>query len=219
MENKKNTVLLTVIAVATLLVAVVGATFAYFSASEATAVSKNVSVITGSGSSSSFAINGAIAVTADLSNFGSGQGDRSSDQTGTVKWTAPGQAEGGTAVPDEQLRFCYTVKVNVTANDFEYTTDGNTPELVLDVTKNSVAVVEAKDITEYTGTIDIPTVKDGTDYTHRLTDTSSTSPVEKTDTWNVKVTLKNLSSDQNGNMGKSLTGTLVFAEATTCPAE
>ena len=33
MENKKNTILLTVIAVATLLVAVVGATFAYFSIS------------------------------------------------------------------------------------------------------------------------------------------------------------------------------------------
>ena len=32
MDNKKNTILLTVIAVATLLVAVVGATFAYFTA-------------------------------------------------------------------------------------------------------------------------------------------------------------------------------------------
>ena len=54
MENKKNTILLTVIAVATLLVAVVGATFAYFSAR--TTNKTDVTGSTASGASLSMAI-------------------------------------------------------------------------------------------------------------------------------------------------------------------
>ena len=54
MENKKNTILLTVIAVATLLVAVVGATFAYFTAQGGTGTSANVTVTTGTAASSDF---------------------------------------------------------------------------------------------------------------------------------------------------------------------
>ena len=46
MDNRKNTILLTVIAVATLLVAVVGATFAYFTAQGGDDVSKNINVTT-----------------------------------------------------------------------------------------------------------------------------------------------------------------------------
>ena len=69
MDNKKNTILLTVIAVATLLVAVVGATFAYFTAQGGDAVSKQVNVITGTAGNSSFAIDGAINIYADATTF------------------------------------------------------------------------------------------------------------------------------------------------------
>ena len=47
MDNRKNTILLTVIAVATLLVAVVGATFAYFTAKGGGTVTNNIEVKTG----------------------------------------------------------------------------------------------------------------------------------------------------------------------------
>ena len=57
--EKKNTLLLTVIAVATLLVAVVGATFAYFGSFTATVNDKaNVSVTTGNVQASTFITTG-----------------------------------------------------------------------------------------------------------------------------------------------------------------
>ena len=72
MENKKNTILLTVIAVATLLVAVVGATFAYFSAAGGTGTTGNVTVSTGTAASSEFGTMNAINLYADASTFAEG---------------------------------------------------------------------------------------------------------------------------------------------------
>ena len=53
MENRKNTILLTVIAVATLLVAVVGATFAYFTAQGGGIAETKVNVTTSTSANSS----------------------------------------------------------------------------------------------------------------------------------------------------------------------
>ena len=128
MDNKKNTILLTVIAVATLLVAVVGATFAYFTAQGGDAVSKQVNVITGTAGNSSFAIDGAINIYADATTFAQGKGNATGSSNGTVSFTAPGAAGGQT--PDAaDLQFCYSVSLNITANDFVYTVDESTPEL------------------------------------------------------------------------------------------
>ena len=113
MENKKNTILLTVIAVATLLVAVVGATFAYFTATGGDAVSKQVNVITGTAASSSFAIDGAINIYADATNFAQGQANRTGSSNGTVSFTAPTQPEGST-LDAKDLQFCYSVSLNIT---------------------------------------------------------------------------------------------------------
>ena len=206
MENKKNTILLSVIAVATLLVAVVGASFAYFTATGGTAVSKNVNVITGTAGSSSFEVSGAISIYADATNFASGKGDKSGSATGTVKFTAP-SAVGGT-IADADLKFCYSVTVNITSNDFVYSVNTTTPELILDVTKGSTKVVDTMDITTKTGAIQVPTAKDGKTYIHTITATAGQSLTEN---WNVVVTLKNLAADQNKNTGKSLAGTLRFA--------
>ena len=117
MENKKNTILLTVIAVATLLVAVVGATFAYFSAAGGTGTTGNVTVSTGTAASSEFGTMNAINLYADASTFAQGGADVTGETTGTVKWTAPGATQEHT--PDEAERsFCYTAALNITANTF-----------------------------------------------------------------------------------------------------
>ena len=69
MENRKNTILLTVIAVATLLVAVVGATFAFFTASGSSTTKGDVTVSTGTAGSSSFGTLTAINIYADATTF------------------------------------------------------------------------------------------------------------------------------------------------------
>ena len=210
MDNKKNGIVLTVIAVATLLVAVVGATFAYFTAQGGAAVSKNVTVQTGTAGNSSFAISGAINIYADATTFAQGKGDATGSATGTVSFTAPG-AVGGQSPAAADLRFCYSVTVNITTNSFVYTVNNTTPELVLDVTKAGTKVIDTMDITTKTGAIQVPTAKAGTTYVHQIT---AAAGATVTNAWGVTVTLKNLSTDQNNNTGKSLAGTLVFDKAT-----
>ena len=54
--EKKNTILLTVIAVATLLVAVVGATFAYFTAQGGTTRTREIQIQTSTSDSTTFGV-------------------------------------------------------------------------------------------------------------------------------------------------------------------
>ena len=112
--DKKNTVLLTVIAVATLLVAVVGATFAYFTAQGGTSSQGDITVSTGTAGSSSMGTFTAINIYADATNFAQGQGNREGTSTGTVSWTAPGAV--GTSTPSEADRsycwYCYCSNSN-----------------------------------------------------------------------------------------------------------
>ena len=209
MESKKNTLVLTVIAVATLIVFVVGATFAFFQARVGDNVSKAVTVTTGTTGNTTFAITGAIAITADQTTFASGKGDITGSTTGTVQFVAPTKVGGDIAAAD--LKTCYTVTVNITSNNFVYTS-GSTPELVLDVTKGSTKVIESQDITTTKTNIQVPTAKGGTTYTHTLTASSAGATV--TDNWTVEVILKNLNTDQQNNTGKTFSGSLSFAKAT-----
>ena len=118
MDNKKNTILLTVIAVATLLVAVVGATFAYFTAQGAQGTTATVTVSTGTAASSEFGTIDPLNIYADATTFAEGAGDVTDDTTGTVKWTAPGAVTGQEAPSEADRSFCYTASLNIPANTF-----------------------------------------------------------------------------------------------------
>ena len=209
MENRKNTILLTVIAVATLLVAVVGATFAYFTAQGGDDVTKSVNVKTDTSDSATFTLE-PISITANQTNFGQDDGDQIGTSTGTASFTANST--------DETSEFCYTLTINVASNDFVYTTaPTNTPELVLDVTKDAgtqsspVSVITAKDVTtQSAGAIQVPTTDGGADYIHKITANKSQTVL---DTFKITLTFKNLESDQNANTGKSFAGTMTFAKA------
>ena len=211
MENRKNTILLTVIAVATLLVAVVGATFAYFTAQGGSSVQTPVNVQTAQTSNGSFVTNGQISINANQENFYQGAGNQTSTATATVKYTA-----SSTAASD----FCYTVGLQVTANNFEYTTaPTNTPELTFTARKSANAsdmtsattLIDAQDITTTTAstTIKVPTSVGGGEYNHQI---SATQGQTITDQWDFTVTLVNLESDQNANTGKTMTGQIVFTQ-------
>ncbi len=125
MDNKKNTILLTVIAVATLLVAVVGATFAYFIAQEGEGANTNITVKTGTGSSSAFTATQNLNVYADQSTFAEGKTSKTGTSTGKVTWTAPGSTDAYTPTETERT-FCYTVKLDIKSNNFRYDLAGST---------------------------------------------------------------------------------------------
>ena len=224
MDTKKNTILLTVIAVATLLVAVVGATFAYFTAQGGAAVDANINVATGSQASADFGTINDMTIYADATTFAKGAGNREGTSTGTVKWTAPGATADHT--PEELERtFCYTVTIKVNANTFGYTTEDNKAELLLNITKDAneittgitgltyTSVVDGKgitlngwDITTGTPTIEIP---GDSGNVHKII---ADAGAEKTNSWQTKVTLVNLDADQNGNTNKNFAAVLSFSK-------
>ena len=219
MENKKNTILLTVIAVATLLVAVVGATFAYFSAAGGTGTTGNVTVSTGTAASSEFGTMNAINLYADASTFAEGGKDVTGSSTGTVKWTAPGAA--GTVTPSLADRtFCYTAALEITANTFVKSAANatNVNELEFTAVKGTETIIDKQSLVTLatgkavTGTINIPTTKGGTDMKHTLVADAGASV---SDSWTITVTLKNQAFNQNDNAGKQFTGAIRFNK-TTC---
>lgn len=219
MENKKNTILLTVIAVATLLVAVVGATFAYFTASGAQETTGNVTVSTGTAASSEFGVIKALNLYADASTFAQGGNDVTGETTGSVKWTAPGATQEHT--PDEAERsFCYTAALNITANTFTVSA-ANTEklnELEFTAKKGSTVLLDKVSLVDLdtkvgkTGSINIPTTAGGSEYTHKLIADAGASV---SDSWTITVTLKNQAFNQNDNAGKQFTGVIRFNK-TTC---
>ena len=216
MENKKNTILLTVIAVATLLVAVVGATFAYFTASGAQGTTGNVTVSTGTAASSEFGVIKALNLYADASTFAQGGKDVTGETTGSVKWTAPGATS--TTTPSEADRsFCYTAALNITTNTFTVSV-ANTEklnELEFTAKKGDVVLLDKVSLVDMdtkagkTGSINIPTTANGSEYTHKLVADAGAS---LTDNWTITVTLKNLDMNQNENTGKQLTGQIAFTK-------
>lgn len=222
MENKKNTILLTVIAVATLLVAVVGATFAYFTAQGGSASQADVVVQTGKAGSSSLGTFKAINIYADASNFAQGKGDRTGTSTGTVSWTAPTNATGSTTeVTEADRSFCYTATLSITNNTFVVSSTNTTSaaELTFSAKRNSDILVENQNITtvgnngaatsEHPVEVKIPTTKGGDQYKFKLTPNAGETI---TDTWTLTATLVNLEVDQNDNTGKNFAGAVKFTK-------
>ena len=225
MDNRKNTILLTVIAVATLLVAVVGATFAYFTAQGGTSQTGNINVQTEAAASSSFQIDGSLAILANMDNFAQTGGSTQADTiSGLAKFTA---GTGGGA----QTEFCYTATLAwnaATPSDFVHTDDPDTEalkDMTLTVTKNtewdgdsygsSETIWDDVEITtsaERQNYLKIPvSVAENTNYTHKMTATAGESVQEQIV---VKVSFNwSDTVDQTVNAGKTLTGTLTFNQA------
>lgn len=213
MENKKNTILLTVIAVATLLVAVVGATFAYFTAQGGSASRADVVVQTGKAGSSSLGTFKAINIYADATNFAQGKGDQTGTSTGTVEWTAPTNVKGG-EVAEADRTMCYTATLEITNNTFVKSAANTTDAAELEFTavKGSTTIIDKMDITTTKTNVQIPTTVGGTDYTHKLV---ADAGATVSDSWTLTVTLKNLGVDQNDNTGKNFAGAVKF-DKTNC---
>ena len=123
----------------------------------------------------------------------------------------------------------YRVYAFIPENTYVYTTSNNYAELLLNVTKNGNTVL-TKDITTFTGMIEIPSqsVPEGMPYntdpynswydsaTRRNT-ISATSGNTTTDTWEAWITFVNLNSNQKNNSNKTMRLSLYFDTAPLLP--
>ena len=139
MENKKNAAILTVVAVATLLVAVVGATFAFFAVQGGDTQTGTITVQTYTSDSTTFSIAGNLSIEADQSNFGSGAGSLLTGTTASVVFSPASRDSQG---------LCYNLKLVVTSNDFVYSAANSAANgTCTDNTKTTKATCEAAEAT------------------------------------------------------------------------
>ena len=140
MENRKNTILLTVIAVATLLVAVVGATFAYFTAQGGGTATTPVNVQTYTSSTGSFQVNGDLAIKANQNNFAENGYSHIDTGDATVRFKSSTNEDGSTSED-----FCYTVALNITSNTFATEAAENTGVLLINASEDSLGAFTTGD--------------------------------------------------------------------------
>ena len=202
MKNRKKTIILMVVAIITLLTLIIGATYAYFQASGNSGSDADVNVITATGDLLTFKIDNAINISVTQSDFKKGAGNKS----GSTKASAILTASNSKNIESTSDR--YNIYFIIEANDFIYTTNNATAEILLNVTDPNGNEVE--NITGLVHTdkgFDITTRTGGfllvPDY-----DISATRGNTTTQEWKVEVTLVNLDTDQNKNTGKTLSGKL-----------
>ena len=196
MKNKKTYLIIIVILLA---LVVVGVTFAFFQAQGDKNASANVNVKTEDMDSLVFSVGDKINVSANQFDFGSKAGNKvgSTYAKATLKTSKSATAN-------------YYVYLNIETNDFEYTTDNKTAELILTVTDPS-----GNELTEING-LNYVTVNDikGFDVTEAsgliklVNNREITSTGIKEETWNVTLTFINLDSDQAKNAKKTFKATL-----------
>ena len=207
MEKKKQTIY-AIIALVTLALLVVGATYAYFQNQYGESSQTDVKVTTYTTDLLTFETGDAINITADQETFAQGKGNR----TGSSFAKAILQANSKTNVATAN----YYIYLNIESNEFTYTTIGK-PELVLQVTDNSGNPVTSIDGLTYV------TVQDGSgtsisgfDVTEKSglinlinnKEISASPRIEEQ--YNITLVLVNYDFDQNNNAGKSFNAKLMI---------
>ena len=200
--EKKKVKLFSAIALVTLALLVVGATYAYFQNQYGSASNADVNVITATTDLLTFKIDKAINISISQSEFKKGNPD-ASDSTGAHATLTASNSKN-----IEKTTRSYNIYFVIDANDFEYTTQDSTPELYLNVTDpNGNKLENITGLVHYEKGFDITTRTGGfllvPDY-----DIEATRGNTITQDWKVEVTFANLDTDQSKNMGKSLSGKL-----------
>ena len=205
-SNEKKVLVLSAVAVITLIAVVVGATYAYFQAQGGGSSDIDASVITSTTDKLSFQVGNGIDISASQEDFGSGAGNKSGSTTASAMLTANNATNTATRN--------YNLYLDIKNNGFTYTVNEDTPELILTIMRPdgteleslsgyervTVGEVSGFDITEASNAI---LIADNYEIT--------ASP-EITQTWNITVTFVNLDSDQNKNTGKTFAADVIIGE-------
>ena len=202
MEKKKTSIVLMLVAIIALLTLIVGATYAYFKAIGNSGSETDVNVLTATSDLLTFKIDNDINISVGQSDFKKGAGNKSDSTKASAILTASNSKN------IESTSDRYNIYFIIEANDFIYTTDNATAEILLNVTDPNGNEVE--NITGLVHTdkgFDITTRTGGfllvPDY-----DISATRGNTTIQEWKVEVTLVNLDTDQTKNTGKTLSGKL-----------
>lgn len=207
-ENRGTTVLLTVIGIATLLVAVVGATFAFFTAdvqdaegavdTDVTVTAANLGTITFTHGKTL-----TLGTTADPAFPG---------DSATNSFEVAADADSTVAVDYKvTLEYTNTFPANVDnaeVTNIQYKVWASSSSATGDLssvaaTENAAQWIDVK--VGGTGVLDLGTVKLGTQGT--------------VDTWNITIRLNETGKEQNDDQGKTFTGNLVVTPTTTYSAD
>ena len=209
MKNKKQTIILSVIASIALLVLIVGATYAYFQASGGTGISTDVRVTTYTTDVFNFEVGSDISIYADATSFASGKGNASGNTFAKAILTANNKTNTATEH--------YYLYLNISNNTFLYTQNENTPELLLTIKDaGGNAVTDITSLTYKTVTDGKGVSISGYDITNKsgvitlFNNKEITASPTKTDEWNITVTLVNYDKDQSVNTGKSFSAKLMI---------
>ena len=208
-KNKK--VIITSIIVAILVVATLGATYAYFQASIGTGSSTSTKVTASTLDSLTFATGNAITLEANQTNFASGK----TNITGTTSAKATLTSNDASNTSTEH----YNLFLNISDNNFKYSVSESTPELLLTIKDG-----DNNEVTSITG-LEHKTVTDGKgnqisgfDVTTKtglitiLNNKEITASPTKEETWNVTVTFVNYAKDQTGNENKSFEAQILITK-------
>ena len=209
MKNKKQAIILSVIASIVLLVLIVGATYAYFQASGGTGTSANLRVTTYTTDVFNFEVGNDISIYADATSFASGKGNAAGSTFAKAILTANNKTNTATKH--------YYLYLNISNNTFTYTQNENTPELLLTITDASGnAVTDITSLTYKTVTDGKGASISGYDITNKsgvitlFNNKEITASPTKTDQWNITVTLVNYDKDQSKNAGKNFSAKLMI---------
>ena len=209
MQNKKQ-IILSIIAIVTLAILVIGASFAYFAAQGNTSAQTSATVKTYTVDVFSFETGDPISFSLNQENFASGKGN----QTGSTFAKAILTANNKTNTATEH----YNMYLNISENTFTYTQDENTPEILLTIKDaNGNAITSITGLTYKTNVTDGKGASiSGFDITTKsglitlIDNREITTTSSKTEEWNVTVTFVNYNSNQAGNAGKNFSAKLMI---------
>ena len=210
MENKK-TKIISIVALVTLALTVITATYAYFQAQTGEGSQTDIKISANTVDTFTFETGSAINLSLDQTSFASGKGNITGNTYASAKLTANNKTNSATNN--------YNLYLNISDNNFGYTRNSSYPEILLtikDASNNeisSISGLEYKTVTDGKGAsisgFDI-TTKTGliTLLNNREITTTST----KTDTWNITATFVNYNADQSKNAGKSFSGQVLISK-------
>ena len=208
-KNKKQALILSIVAVVTLIALVVGATFAYFKAQGGTGSSTEVKVTTYTTDMLTFTTGSAISLYADQSSFGQEKGSLSGETFAKATLVANNKTNEAT---DN-----YYVYFNIENNTFKYTLGEDKPELILTVTgpdNNEVMelpglthkVVQDRENKSISG-FDVTTTNGLITIANNKTITASPRAEEE---YKLKLTFVNYEGDQTENAKSSLSAKVMI---------
>ena len=210
--NTKKTTVITISATLALILLVATATFAYFQADLGNNKEVDVSVSTLTENDRfSFAVGDPLALQADETSFVKGGDSVSDTTTATALLTANNKTNNATKY--------YYLYLLISKNEFLYSQNENTPELILTITKpdgtelSTLNGLTYKTVTDGKGTtikgFDI-TTKKGLITIANNKKITTTSTIEEQ--WSITLTLVNYDVNQIDNLGKMFSSRLIIQQ-------